>query len=80
MLGGNWNQWNNWPNQWGWGWSGNAGTVPSADNASSTSSSVDSKVKTLTNDYLVCSLPSKRYKLSFNGFSRCPVTIQLAIL
>ncbi|KAK7583770.1 hypothetical protein V9T40_004733 [Parthenolecanium corni] len=46
-----WNQWNNWPNQWGWGWSGNAGTVPSADNVSSTSSSVDSKVKWNENSF-----------------------------
>lgn len=50
FSGGNWNQWGNWQPQWGWGWSGNAGTVPLADNTQSTPSTVDSKVKSQNSD------------------------------
>lgn len=49
-TGDNWNQWGNWQSQWGWGWPGNAGTVPLGEKTPSTASTIDSKVKSQSND------------------------------
>lgn len=46
----NWKQWTDWQSQWGWGWPRNAGTVTLGEKTPSSASTVDSKVKSLSND------------------------------